>query len=55
MFPACGYVIELQRALKQLRLGGVADVLETRLQQAQAEPMAPMDLISCLMCDELTR
>jgi DNA replication protein DnaC len=48
-------VIELKRALKQLRLGGVADVLETRLQQAQAEPMAPIDLISCLVCDELTR
>ena len=29
-------LIELQRALKQLRLGGVAAVLETRLHQAQA-------------------
>src|SRR5215831_12048001 len=48
-------VIELKRALKQLRLGGVAEVLETRLQQAQAEPMAPIDLISCLVSDELTR
>jgi DNA replication protein DnaC len=48
-------LIELKRALKQLRLSGVADVLETRLQQAQAEPMAPIDLISCLVSDELTR
>ena len=48
-------VIELQRALKQLRLGGIAAVLETRLQQAQSEPMAPIDLISCLVSDELTR
>src|SRR6187549_3488617 len=48
-------IIELKRALKQLRLGGVADVLETRLQQAQAEPMAPIDLISCLVSDELAR
>jgi DNA replication protein DnaC len=48
-------VIELQRALKQLRLGGIAAVLETRLHQAQAEPMAPIDLISCLVSDELTR
>lgn len=48
-------IIELQRALKQLRLGGMASVLETRLQQAQAEPMAPIDLISCLVSDELTR
>src|SRR5215207_8813130 len=46
---------ELQRALRQLRLGGMAAVLETRLRQAQAEPMAPIDLISCLISDELTR
>src|SRR3989475_7160994 len=48
-------LIELQRALKQLRLGGVAAVLETRLHQAQTEPMAPIDLISCLVSDELSR
>jgi DNA replication protein DnaC len=48
-------LIELQRALGQLRLGGMATVLETRLRQAQAEPMAPIDLISCLVTDELTR
>ena len=48
-------LIELQRALRQLRLGGMAAVLETRLHQAQAEPMAPIDLISCLVSDELTR
>lgn len=48
-------VIELSRALRQLRLGGMAAVLETRLQQAQAEPMAPIDLISCLVSDELNR
>jgi len=33
----------------------MAVVLETRLRQAQAEPMAPIDLISCLVSDELTR
>lgn len=48
-------VVELERALRQLRLGGMADVLETRLRQAQAEPMAPIDLIACLVADELTR
>src|SRR5947207_6738154 len=32
----------------------MAAVLETRLHQAQAEPMAPIDLISCLISDELT-
>src|SRR5471030_3202903 len=48
-------LIELQRALRQLRLGGMASVLETRLHQAQAEPMAPIDLLSTLVSDELTR
>lgn len=48
-------LIELERALRQLRLGGVADVLEIRLRQAQAEAMAPIDLVSCLVSDELTR
>jgi DNA replication protein DnaC len=49
------HLVELERALRQLRLGGMAAVLETRLQQAQAEPMAPIDLIACLVSDELTR
>ena len=30
-------------------------MLETRLQQAQAEPMAPIDLLATLISDELTR
>jgi DNA replication protein DnaC len=33
----------------------MAAVLETRLHQAQAEAMAPIDLISILVSDELTR
>lgn len=48
-------LIELERALRQLRLGGMAAVLETRLRQAQAESMVPLDLISSLVNDELTR
>src|ERR1700704_339215 len=48
-------LIELQHALGQLRLGGMATVLETRLRQAQAEAMAPIDVISCLVGDELSR
>jgi DNA replication protein DnaC len=48
-------LIELQRALRQLCLGGMAAVLETRLHQAQTERMAPIDLISCLVSDELNR
>ena len=46
-------LIEMNRALRQLRLGGMAAVLETRLRQAQAEAMAPIDLIACLISDEL--
>ncbi len=46
---------ELQRSLRQLRLGGMAAVLETRLHQAQAEPMAPIDLLATLVSDELAR
>ena len=48
-------LIEMQRSLRQLRLGGMAAVLETRLHQAQAEPMAPIDLLATLVNDELTR
>jgi len=48
-------LIELQRALRQLRLGAMASVLETRLHQAQTERMAPIDLMSCLVSDELNR
>ena len=48
-------LVELDRALRQLRLGGMAAVLETRLQQAQTEHMAPIDLMSTLVSDELRR
>ena len=48
-------LIELERSLRQLRLGGMALVLETRLRQAQAESMSPLDLIASLVSDELTR
>jgi DNA replication protein DnaC len=48
-------LVELDRSLKQLRLGGMAAVIETRLQQAQAERMAPIDLISMLVSDEISR
>ena len=48
-------LIALNRALRQLRLGGIAAVLETRLRQAQAEAMPPIDFLSCLVSDELTR
>jgi hypothetical protein len=48
-------ITELEHSLRQLRLGGMAAVLETRLRQAQAEPMAPIDMLSCLVSGDLTR
>jgi DNA replication protein DnaC len=48
------HVLELERSLRQLHLSGMATVLDTRLRQAQAEAMAPIDLIACLVSDELT-
>src|SRR6201997_314700 len=46
-------LIELDRALRQLRMSGMANTLETRLLQAQTDAMAPIDLISILVSDEL--
>ena len=48
-------LVELDHALHKLRLSGMADVLETRLRQAQTEKMAPLDLVSALVSDELLR
>jgi DNA replication protein DnaC len=48
-------LVELDRALRQLPLSGMAAVLETRLRQAQTEKMAPLDLVSALVADELRR
>jgi DNA replication protein DnaC len=46
---------ELDRALRQLRLSGMAAALEARLRQAQAERLAPLDLMAALVTDELVR
>jgi DNA replication protein DnaC len=46
---------ELDRALRKLRLSGMANVLETRLRHAQSEKLAPLDLIATLVGDELQR
>ena len=48
-------LVELDQALRKLRLSGMADVLETRLLQAQAEQMVPIDLVAALVADELQR
>lgn len=46
---------ELDRALRSLRLSGMADALEARLLEAQAEKTPPIDLMSRLVNDELLR
>lgn len=47
--------IEIDRALRKLRLSGMANTLETRLLEAQSQPLAPIDFLSALVGDELTR
>jgi DNA replication protein DnaC len=44
-------LVELDRALRQLPLSGMAAVLETRLRQAQSEEITPIELVT----DELRR
>jgi DNA replication protein DnaC len=48
-------LIELDHALRKLRLSGMAATLEARLRQAQSEPQTPIDLVSALVSDELVR
>ena len=42
-------LVELQRALRQLRCSGMAAGLEPRLLQAQADKLAPIDFLSVLV------
>ncbi len=48
-------LIELDGALRKLRLSGMAATLDARLRQAQSEKQAPIDLVSALVGDELLR
>ena len=48
-------LIELQRALRQLRCSGRAIGLEPRLLEAQADTLAPIVFLSTLVQDELLR
>ncbi len=48
-------LIELQRALRQLRCSGMAAGLEPRLLEAQTEKLTPIDFLSTLVQDELLR
>ena len=44
-------LVELDHALRKLRLSGMAAVLETRLRHAQTEKLTPIDLVSTLVSD----
>jgi len=46
---------ELVSALKKLRIGGMADTLETRLVEAQADQLTHVDFFANLVTDELNR
>ena len=46
---------ELDRALRSLRLGGMADKLTVRAQQATASHLGPIDFLMLLVHDELER
>jgi DNA replication protein DnaC len=48
-------LLELDRALRTLRLSGMADVLDVRLRHAQAERLPPLDFLAILVTDELQR
>lgn len=38
-------VMEMQRSLRQLRLGGMAETLEPRILEAQSEKLPPIDFL----------
>lgn len=46
---------EITRAMRKLRVSGMAATLETRIVQAQADHWAPLDFVSALVQDELQR
>jgi len=48
-------VVGLERSLRQLHMSRWPMSSKARLRQAEAEAMAPIDLVACLVSDELTR
>lgn len=46
---------EIDHTLRQLRLSGMADSLNARVQQARADHLAPMDFLGLLLHDEIER
>lgn len=48
-------VIEMDKALRKLRLSGMAEALEPRLLEARASKLSHIDFLSALVSDELQR
>jgi DNA replication protein DnaC len=48
-------VIEIDKALRKLRLSGMAEALEPRLLEARASRLSHIDFLSTLVSDELVR
>jgi DNA replication protein DnaC len=46
---------EIERALRELRLSGIADTLSTRVMQAQAAQQPFLDTFAAMLQDELDR
>lgn len=48
-------MVEIERALRELRLSGIADTLSTRVMQAQAAQEPFLDTLAAMLQDELDR
>lgn len=48
-------MVEIERALRELRLSGIAETLSTRLMQAQAAQEPFLDTLAAMLQDELDR
>ncbi len=48
-------MIEIERALRELRLSGIADTLSTRVMQAQAAQQPFLETFASMLQDELDR
>ena len=46
-------MIEIERALRELRLSGIADTLNTRVMQAQAAQQPFLETLAAMLQDEL--
>lgn len=48
-------MIEIERALRELRLSGIAETLSTRVMQAQAAQQPFLETFASMLQDELDR